>query len=77
MTLDGVGKRVRGIWQEARAGHRAGQHTAAFVAMLVSLRCDHLLTPHSAGFVLFAEPVKRKRIPGRRGRGRCPVAGEA
>ena len=59
MTLDGVGKRMRGIGQ--------GEHTTEFVAMFVSLRCDHLLATRSAGFLLFAEPVKRKRIPGCRG----------
>jgi hypothetical protein len=42
--------------------HRAGQHTTDFVAMLASLRCDHLLAPRFSVFVLFAEPVKRKRV---------------
>ena len=56
MTLDGVRKCPR--------GHRAGQHTTALVAMFMSLRSDRLLTRHSSVFVLFAGPVKRKRIPG-------------
>jgi hypothetical protein len=44
--------------------------------MFVSLRCDHLLEPHASVFVLFAEPVKRKRIRGNRSRRPGPAAGE-